>query len=65
VDAELPGAFDLIEDDGGADPLAVMVGVDIDGVLDGEAVAGLVAEGVEGAEAEDGRLEAGGWRLGG
>jgi hypothetical protein len=54
VKAERAGAFDLVEDDGGADALAVMVGVDVDGVFDGEAIAGLVAEGVERAEAEEG-----------
>ena len=53
VQAERAGALDLVGEDRRADALAVAVGVDVDGVLDGEAVAALAAKRVERAVADD------------
>src|SRR5262245_7772259 len=46
VDFALAGALDLVGEQGRTDALALVVGVDVDGVFDGEAIARSAAEGV-------------------
>ena len=65
AEAERLGAFDEVCQDHRADAATLMVGVDVDRILDGEAVAVLAAERVERAIADDvgRRLETGDWRV--
>jgi hypothetical protein len=54
VFAEAASDWEELKDELGADSLVAVVGMDVDGVFDGEAVAGPGAEVAEGGEAENG-----------
>jgi hypothetical protein len=53
VVAEGGGAGDQVDQKCAADALAVVLGVDVDGVLDGSGVCGAFVKGGEGAPADD------------